>query len=236
MPKKRACSPNVAVRFKQVKRGAAYVCVPLLFCLIIYLVLYVTVFPMIRPWMDGLRLFMSSAETVSPPSTKTILESIYQPDAPVETGDTVDGKLVEIPIVGTHYADLSLSRIGLQADVYYGDSNEILKKGVGHYIGSMMPGFGQPTLICGHNNREFNLLQFVEIGDVITLRTNYGLYEYEVSEIEIKQSVLFNVDLLAEQEEQLILYTCYPFRSYGINGDRFFVYAKKISGPKIVFH
>ena len=34
-------------------------------------------------------------------------------------------------------------------------------------------------------------------------------------------------------KESLIMYTCYPFDELGLTSDRFFVYAKFVSGPVI---
>ena len=35
----------------------------------------------------------------------------------------------------------------------------------------------------------------------------------------------------SREDENLILYTCYPFDAMGFTPDRFFVYARYISGP-----
>ena len=35
-------------------------------------------------------------------------------------------------------------------------------------------------------------------------------------------------------DENLIMYTCYPFDALGFTPDRYFVYAKYVSGPVLV--
>lgn len=213
------------------KKIAAYVGMPLLFSLIIAGLiggLYVGVLE--DRLADGLSVFFAASG-----NSDAEPESLY--DGPVMgIGETVDAEKVTIPAFGTQYAEIVCERIGLQCPLYYGDSDSVLKKGAGQTLKSMMPGFGQPTMASGHNNREFNRLKNIVEGDVIQVHTNYGTYEYEVSGTEVITITEFDEQLLLEKRDRLILYTCYPFDTLGLTRNRFFVYAEKIAGPTVVFH
>jgi len=142
---------------------------------------------------------------------------------------------ITIPHYGQHYAELRNRRIGLQAPVFYGDNYEILRVGVGHNIGSLLPGFGGTMLFAGHNTSDFLPFQDIIIGDVVELQTNYGHFEYEVVDMEVfHRDVAINaVDFGQTEIELLIMYTCYPFNVIGRTPYRLFVFAEKISGPVI---
>ena len=50
-----------------------------------------------------------------------------------------DNKLKNYPEYGTSYATINIPKININLPVYYGDTMEILKKGVGHSSGSYFP-------------------------------------------------------------------------------------------------
>jgi len=144
---------------------------------------------------------------------------------------------ITTPRHGVHFAEIRNRRIGLQAPVYFGDDYEILRYGVGQFIGSVWPGFGGTILLAGHNTHHFLPLKDIEIGDVVDLRTNYAQFEYEVVHIEIFHRDVADeaFDLGQTEIELLVMYTCYPFNVNNIGNAqyRMFVYAEKISGPEI---
>ena len=65
--------------------------------------------------------------------------------------------------------------------------------------------------------------------DVIEVRTNYGKYEYKVTDAKVGEVLSDDNFDLTSNKEQLILYTCYPI---GVEGNdrtqRYFVYADLI--------
>ena len=71
-------------------------------------------------------------------------------------------------------------------------------------------------------------------GDEVIIQTNYAKYTYLVDEIAIKKAndpTFFNLSLI---EEQLIMYTCYPFKILSSRlYDRYIVYGHRVSGPDI---
>ena len=101
-------------------------------------------------------------------------------------------------------------------------------------MGSHFPGEGKTIITSGHNNSYYNALQYLEIGDTVALETNYGSYVYEVTETAIKPNTDKAALRLSAEEETLVMYTCYPFEQRGITSKRYFVYAKLVSGPRVL--
>lgn len=171
------------------------------------------------------------------PDFHTDLESIYEtPVMSVEQQpESVSASQITWPLYGQQYGELTCERLQLKAPVYFGDNNDILRVGAGQYIGSFLPGYGRVIMLCAHNTTFFKPLQNVQTGDVFEFNTNYGIYQYQVTGTKIADHEDTSAYDLMKEEEQLIMYTCYPFETLaGTKTDRFFVYAKKIAGPAVM--
>ena len=184
----------------------------------------------------ALSMFMSNGEMPATPKRQILFEEKKEdPAAETEDPDVVDGNDIVYPKRGALYARLAIPSCGIEDNVYFSDDKETLRLGLGQYYGSHLPGYGQPILISGHNNRSFHTLGDAKVGDVVTITTNYGVYEYRITGTEIRKADTFSWEELNRQEEILILYTCYPFTTMSLTSQRYFVYAEKISGP-VVLH
>lgn len=214
------------------KNLLAYICMPVGFCVLGYLLIYIVFTPIITPVLSVSEMFISDADFKNGENLTSIFDK--NSASSENTGDTVDMSQVQIPSYGTHYANLSIDSVSIDAPLYFGDSSAALSQGVAQYNGSFLPGFGRPILISGHNNSYFNSIQYISVGDEITITTNYGVYKYKVTETKIAAYNDKTAYDLAAQEENLILYTCYPFDTLGLTPQRFFVYADKVSGPDVV--
>ncbi|MGN1129735.1 MAG: class D sortase, partial [Ruminococcus sp.] len=122
----------------------------------------------------------------------------------------------------------------VSAKLFFGDGSIPLSNGVGVYAGSFIPGYGKTVLVAGHNNTYFNGLKNVEKGDIVNINTSYGNYQYKVTETKVVGKYDKSAYDLSADEENLIMYTCYPFDELGLTELRYFVYAEKVSGPEIV--
>lgn len=135
---------------------------------------------------------------------------------------------VLIPKENTMYGYIRGESMELYAPIYYGDNEDILLKGVGHYIGSGLPGEGKPILLGAHDATYFAPLAEVEIGDAIWIDTEYGRHNYIVRETRIVMPEDDTAYDLRGDKEELILYTCYPFGELlSSERQRFFVYCDK---------
>ena len=137
-----------------------------------------------------------------------------------------------LPSIGSRYGRIRCEKIDLNAPLYYGDSEAILEKGAGQYIGSGLPGEGRPILVGAHDLGYFAALKDAKQGDVIEVATSYGVFQYQVTDLVIGDASTIGRKELQHLGEELILYTCYPFKQMlKEKSQRYFVAAKKISGP-----
>lgn len=119
-----------------------------------------------------------------------------------------------LPLRGTAYAELIIPRINLDMIVVQGTDEESLKKGPGHYPETANP--WDPTGrvgIAGHRTtylHPFYYLNEMQVGDPITLRTQYGTFEYRVTQVFIIPAEGSGVVLNQTVKPTLVLTTCNP--------------------------
>ena len=220
----------------------AYICMPLLLAVICGGLLYAG----LSPAAEGLRrmsglLMNSGSEYFLGDTAPVIREALAgQEDAgadkPVSETEpeTAPKQRVEEPNVGDAYGTLTCERLNINSTVYFGDNSDVLLQGIGTYPVSWIPGCGHTTLMSGHNDMALATLGDVAVDDRFTLTTNYGTFEYRVSDIKIVDETETEACRLDSDTEQVVLYTCYPFyRISGRRTERFFVYLEKLSGPEI---
>lgn len=129
-----------------------------------------------------------------------------------------DKTIISYPSYGSSYGTIKIN--DKEEKIYYGDTPEILKSGVGTSSLKALPGINN-TILLGHNTHIFKELFNIKKKDKIYIETIYGNFEYEV----INKKVINKTDKLTEND--LILYTCYPNSSlYG--NERLVVYGKLI--------
>lgn len=135
--------------------------------------------------------------------------------------------LENYPEYGTQYATIEIPRIDVNLPVYFGDTLEILKKGVGHSSGSYFPGEGGSILYMGHNSKKvFRRFSELQIGDPIKVTTTYGEYNYKIYDMQLIEEKELDKVPIQRNEEILMVYTCYPFNNIGYADHRYVVYAK----------
>ena len=207
---------------------------PLAFLILGLLFLFLTFNPAIKLVSDGFSMF--SSQNLN--REEEINKDIYNGEVLEGYTETVPSSKIQYPLSGTKYGMINIEANGalFEIPLYFGDSSTILRRGAGHYMGSHFPGEGSTILISAHNNTYFNCLQFLKFGDKITVKTNYGIYEYAISNAQIKDKNDPSAYNLAASEENLVLYTCYPFNALGLTQKRYFVTAKLISGPKVLLY
>ena len=147
---------------------------------------------------------------------------------PIEI-DTDDNTLINYPEYGTKYATIKIDKIDLEAPVYYGDTLEILKKGVGHSSGSYFPGEGGSIIYMGHNSKKmFRRFSELQIGNEIKVTTTYGEYTYKIYDMQLIKETEVDKLPIQKEKEILMVYTCYPFNNIGYATQRYVVYAELV--------
>lgn len=138
-----------------------------------------------------------------------------------------DEKIKNYPEYGTKYATIKIPKIDVELPVYYGDTLDILKKGVGHSSGSYFPGEGGSIIYMGHNSKKmFRRFSELQKGNEIEVTTTYGDFKYKIYDMQLIKET--DVDKLPIQDEKeiLMVYTCYPFNNIGYATQRYVVYAE----------
>ncbi len=148
-------------------------------------------------------------------------------------GATFDNiKDVTIPRINQQYAELKNDKLSIDAPVFWGDTDLVLRSGVGTYSGSSLPGYNSGILMSAHNSTYFKGLKDVSVGDVFRLNTTYARFEYIVRDIKVLKADHASAFHFNAKSEQLVLYTCYPFKPLSsVSNQRLFVYLEKLSGP-----
>lgn len=225
--------------------GKSFIILPIIFLVGTYLVIYLALAPAFGSLASAVGLFFSDTNK----DFSTEYKNIYVPVSENSTIPTIvidekesqsDSKEVYIennavvyPSYGNMFGELIIEDCGIDANLFFGDGDVSLRNGVGVYGGSFIPGYGKTILVAGHNNTYFNGLKYAEKGQKVVIKTSYGNYEYEITETAVKKMDDASAYDLNADYENLIMYTCYPFDELGLTSQRYFVYAKYLSGPRI---
>lgn len=131
------------------------------------------------------------------------------------------------PVNGEVVGLLSLPKIESELAIVEGTDPDELAKGVGHYKGSFYPEQGGQIVLSGHRDTVFKRVGELELGDELVMKMPYGEAAYEIVNTKIVDADDTSIITLQEQEEELILTTCYPFGYIGDAPERYIIYAKK---------
>ena len=163
----------------------------------------------------------------------TVQLVLIKPD-PVEVEEvkieiTEEKELTRYPYYGEEYGNVKIESIGVDLPLFYGDSLEILKNGIGQDQMSYFPGEGGSILCMGHNYegmlRDFSKLN---LGDIIKVTTEYGEYNYKIYDMRILDETDVDAAPIQEEKEIFMIYTCYPFNNIGYAYQRYMVYAELV--------
>ena len=151
------------------------------------------------------------------------LESSEPPQLPVE---------IVQPTLGDVFGSLWIPRLKRTIDIIEGTGAKELKKGVGHYVGSVLPGISDNSVLAGHRDSVFRNLGSLKLGDLMTIQTDYGRFVYEVHKIRIVKADDKTV-IVPTSDSILTLSTCYPFRFIGNAPKRYIVQAGLVIGEPV---
>ncbi len=119
-----------------------------------------------------------------------------------------DGNTINYPSFGMNYATLKINSIDLEAPVFFGSTEDLLREGVCQYVGSVIIGEYGNVVLDAHCNTFFLNLTEVKPNDEIVLETSYGRFTYKA-----KESTIFketdNSLISPTKDDRLTLYTCY---------------------------
>jgi len=116
--------------------------------------------------------------------------------------------------------------IGLDEVVVEGVSDDELRAGPGHLIGSAFPGDSGRSVISAHRDRHFHLLGQVSVGDTILTESRSENTAWRVKRIHVADADM--PVLRTTATPTLTLTTCWPIRYFGPAPDRLIVDAELV--------
>ncbi len=154
-----------------------------------------------------------------------------QEQAPKIKLDPVRKLLTAKPLYKSQYARLIIDRIDVDLPIYFGNTYDVLKNGVGQSPNGYFPGEGGSIICMAHNFSTFlRRLGEVENDDIIKINTSYGNFEYKVVDSKIIEETDLDATPVQTDQEILYLFTCYPFNNIGRATQRYLVIAEHVSG------
>ncbi|HXX43946.1 MAG TPA: class D sortase [Candidatus Acidoferrales bacterium] len=148
--------------------------------------------------------------------------------APAQPEFTAQPRIVtEGDVIG----QIEVPRLGLSAIVVQGDSDDVLRRAVGHIPETALPGQAGNIALAGHRDTIFRPLREIQVGDVILLKTPAADRTYRVDSTEVVPPTDLEV-LQSGGQNELTLITCFPFHYIGHAPNRFVVRAKETGNSK----
>ena len=128
------------------------------------------------------------------------------------------------PVEGDNIGSLTIPALNRKLPILQGTGVEELKKGVGHFTQSVLPGEEDNCVFSGHRDTVFRQIGNLKIGDQLIVQTSAGTFTYEVNGTRIVHEDDKTV-IVPTENAILTLTTCYPFNYLGDAPDRYIVSA-----------
>lgn len=130
----------------------------------------------------------------------------------------------DYPKVGDVIGTIYLPSLKEKLPIIEGTDESELKRGVGHYVRSVLPGISDNSVLAGHRDSVFSNLGKLALGDAVVVRTTAGEFTYMVTKFRIVMADDRTV-IVPTPTPVLTLSTCYPFRYIGNAPKRYIVTA-----------
>jgi sortase A len=136
------------------------------------------------------------------------------------------------PQDGEKLGSLSIPKLEQTIPIFYGDSEKILKKGIGHIRGTALPGEASNSVLAGHRDTFFRHLEQLVVGDKLIVERSNTYYMYKIKKIRIVEKDDSTV-IVPKPRHTLTLITCYPFTFIGPAPQRYIIEAELFLKPKM---
>ena len=160
--------------------------------------------------------------------TAVVLSQITDPSCQADPASEPLAEYEAYPAKGDRVGTITLESLGLSWPIFEGTQEAQLSQGVGHYIGSVLPGVIDNSILSGHQSTVFARLGELEKGDRILIETDAGIFVYVITTFEVvdrsDQTVIQPSD-----DATLTLTTCYPFGAIGSTTEAYIVIADLVS-------
>jgi sortase A len=147
-----------------------------------------------------------------------------------ESSDELKEDIILYPVrpkEGDNIGNLTIPVLNRVIPIIHGANEDELKKGVGHFAQSVLPGEANNSVLSGHRDTVFRELGKLKIGDELTTETSAGTFTYIIKETRIVHKDDKTV-IVPTDHAVLTVTTCYPFRYIGDAPDRYIIIADLI--------
>lgn len=120
----------------------------------------------------------------------------------------------EYPALSDRVGTVTLESLDLSWPIFEGTGDDQLSLGVGHYVGSVLPGLEDNSILAGHRSTVFGRLGELKKGDRILVETDAGIFVYVARKFKVVSRSDQNV-IQPSDTPILTLSTCYPFGNVG---------------------
>ena len=151
------------------------------------------------------------------------------------TEDATSGYHAELVASGNDVmARLTIPKISVDLPIYYGTSDDVLRRGVGHVFGSSLPvgGDGTHAVLTAHSGIVEALLltrlNEVAVGDRFTIDVFDETLTYQVDDIRVVEPHETESLSITPGKDYVTLITCTPT---GVNSHRLLVRAARVEVP-----
>jgi sortase A len=137
------------------------------------------------------------------------------------------------PEIGEQIGMLSIPKLGVSIPIYHGTEEQQLRKGIGHYPKSALPGEPDKNnmVLSGHRDTVFRQLGKIGVGDKLIVETTMKQFIYRVKKVRIVDENNRTV-LVEKPRPTLTVTTCYPFHFIGKAKQRYVLIAQLVSTIK----
>ncbi len=132
------------------------------------------------------------------------------------------------PATGDNIGSLTIPALEQKFPIIEGTGTEELKRGVGHFTQSVLPGEKDNCVLSGHHDTVFTRLGKLVIGDQLIVETSAGTFTYEIKNIRIVDKDDKTV-IVPFDHAVLTVTTCYPFDYIGSAPDRYILVADLVT-------
>lgn len=161
------------------------------------------------------------------PNATTLADAPAVTAAAIRPSDLLgadDVAYAEYPAEGEIIGSLSIPVLKQTLPIIEGTGDDELKRGVGHFAQSVLPGVKDNCVLSGHRDTVFTGLGKLKVGDQLVTKTQAGTFTYEISRIRIVDKDDKTVIVPADHAV-LTVTTCYPFNYIGSAPDRYILVA-----------
>ncbi|MEI5907576.1 class D sortase [Bacillus spongiae] len=123
---------------------------------------------------------------------------------------------------------LQIPKLERELPIIEGVDGEELKRGVGHYAGTMLPNQSNQIFLAGHRDTAFRDMGDLERGDLLTIVLSTEAFTYKIFDMYIVNKYDVSVIRSTSPREILTLSTCYPFTAIGSSEERYIIEAERV--------